>query len=562
MITLRPYQDDAKAKVRAAHDRGQTPLLVMPTGTGKTRTFASIIHDYDCAAVAVVHRNEIVVQISEALADLGVVHRIIGQDKPVSIARRKHLKKHGRSYIDQNARVGVASVQTLTSKGLQKKAPIMAWVRQIQLAVYDEGHHYTDSGQWAKGVQMMKDVSAKLLGVTATPERADGKGLGSHASGFYDILLHAEQDCQIVDTRWAIENGYLSKFDYFAPHTDLDVEGIAVTASGEFNAQALRARTVDSHLVGDVIKHYHALAPRKKAIGFAADVATAEEMAAEARKYGYKAIALSGNTDQGERDRALEAFSNGDYDILFNVGLFDEGFDVPAVEAVLLGAPTMSLGKYLQMVGRGLRILEGKEKAIIIDPVRNWERHGMPDWPRAWTLDGKTKFVRSQTDTVPQRVCLGCTRPYEAFHPACPYCGHVHEPPERGTVDKVDGDLMLLDSDALAALFERKAAANMSRDEFAASLYQQDANGKIMPPQYHSAQIKRHESAKYRRSVLDNLIGWWVGCQPPRQQQEIQRRFYLRFGVDLLTAYSLNEKETDALIERIAKKFSEDVCGR
>lgn len=548
MIKLRPYQQAVKAEILQQLEAVRAVLAVMPTGSGKTVTFASLMHDHDGAAGAIVHRKEIVGQISLALGAVGIVHRVIAPDATVRLIRRKHLSQFGQSYIDQNAQTGVASVQTLTSKSSERSASVQAWIKQLTLCVYDEGHHYVDSGLWAKAVDVMHN--AKLLFVTATPERADGKGLGAHASGYAEAMIEGPT------VKWLMDNGYLSRYEYYAPTTDLDIEGVAVTASGDFNAKALRQRTVESHLVGDVIKQYKQFADGRRAIGFASDVATAEEMAQAAISAGYRSAALSGATEQGERDRVLQQFEKGDIDILFNVDLFDEGFDVPAVECCILARATMSLCKYLQMVGRALRVIEGKDKAIIIDPVRNWERHGMPDWPRQWTLDGRTKGGRGSDGTIPQRVCLSCTQPYLATQHACPYCGAEFIPPERKAPEQVDGDLIMLDSEALAALFAAKEKANKSDED-----YKREQIARGLPPIARSADLRRHQAAKHRREVLHNLIGWWVGCQEAqgRDDRENQRRFYHRFGVDLISAFTLDAKATDALIDKITNAFHLDV---
>jgi superfamily II DNA or RNA helicase len=568
MIKLRSdYQLPLKNKIVQAWERVRGVLAVCPTGGGKTIIFSSIIHDHVGASAAVVHRKEIVGQISLSLAALGVKHRIIAPPKTIQAIRRKHLKKFSKSFIDQHAPCGVVSVQTLTSKSSGNNAVLQSWLNQITLCVYDEGHHYVKQGLWAKAVDCM--TNAKLLFVSATPERADGKGLGMGADGFADVMVEGPT------TRWLIDQGYLCGFTYKAPRTDLDLSGLAVTASGDFNATALRDRVVESHIVGDVVNHYTKFASGLRAIVFATDVATAEEMAEAFRQAGYSSMALSGATDSGIRDRELERFENGELQVLVNVDLFDEGFDVPAVECVILARPTQSLGKYLQMIGRGLRVVYAagfdlatqagrlaaikagtKPTAVILDPVRNWERHGMPDWPRVWKLSGKEKGTReSGDDTVPQRVCAACTGPYEAFYKACPYCGHVPVPAGRSLPEQVEGDLLELDVEAMAALFAKMNKADMDDDE-----YRDDQLARRIPAVGRGADMKRHKAAKYRRQVLRELVAWWVGAQPKdREQGEVYSRFFHRFGVDIATAFTLNTNDTDTLITRIGEGFHYDI---
>jgi len=549
VFSLYPYQSRLITAIREAWQTVRSVLAVLPTGAGKTIAFSSIIHDHNGAAAAIVHRKEIVRQIAISLAKLGVKHRIIAPPKVVRRIRRVQLKLFGKSFVDPNAQCGVVSVQTLTSRGAGNNAELQKWIKQVTLAVYDEGHHYVDSGSWAKAVHLFDQ--ALLLFVTATPERADGKGMGSDADGFCDVMVEGPT------TAWLIANGYLSPFTYKAPRTDLDVSGLALTASGDFNAKALRARVVESHIVGDVVKHYRQFAHGKKAIVFATDVKTAQEQAAAFRAGGYKAIALSGETDAGERDRALDGFEGDEYDVLVNVDLFDEGFDVPAVECVILARPTESLSKFLQMVGRSLRILEGKLEAIIIDPVRNWERHGMPDWPRAWTLGSREKKTTGENrDTMPQKVCDKCTQPYEAYYKTCPYCDYVNAPAGRASPEQVEGDLIELDVAALSALFDKMHAADMEDGD-----YQRGQIARKIPQIGRGVDLKRHQAAKYRRGVLRELVAWWVGAQTGREMSEVHKRFFYRFGIDIGTAFTLSAKETDILIDTIKTRFTEDMIA-
>lgn len=582
MFNLRDYQTAVYDKIASALATVRAVLAVMPTGAGKTVVFSQLINDHTGAAAAVVHRKEILSQIACSLAQLEIKHRVIAPPKTVAMLRRKQLKLFGKSYVDPHAEVGVVSVQTLTSRSACKNELLQQWVKQVTLAVFDEGHHYIDSGSWAKAVHLFE--RAKLLFVTATPDRADGKGLGADADGFAQVMVEGPT------LKWLIDQGYLSGYlgSYFAPTTDLDVSGLAVTASGDFNAKALRARVVESHLVGDVVKQYRQFADGKRAIVFASDVATADDIAAAFNAAGVPAASLNGETDQGLREREQERFESGDLLVLVNVDLFDEGYDVPAAECAILARPTESLAKYLQMVGRVLRVIyasgydlsaaEGrlaaiaagpKPRAIIIDPVRNWERHGMPDWPRVWSLEGKAKGTRaSDADTMPQRVCVGtraapgCSQPYPAYHKACPFCGMVPAPAGRTPLELVNGDLMALDVEAMTALFAKMQAADMPDDAYRESLFERDENGKIIPPKFHGQMVRRHQTTKYRREVLRQLVGWWVGLQPAgRDLGEKHRRFNLRFGIDIGTAFTLNTKDTDALIERITKGFTGDMAA-
>lgn len=564
MIKLRKSQEVFCNEIRHAWETVRAVLGVSPTGTGKTVCFSALIQGHAGASAAIVHRKEIVGQISLSLGKLGVKHRVIAPDQVVTRIRRRHLAAFGRSFIDPHAKSGVISVQTLTARG--QNAATQRWIEQVTLAVFDEGHHYVTSGYWARAVEMMS--AAKLLFVTATPERCDGQGLGVHADGFAEIMVESPS------VGWHIEQGYLVSYKYCAPKSDLDVSGIPLTAQGDLNTRAMRARVVESHLVGDSVLHYKRFADGKRAIVFAVDVATADETAEAFRAAGITAAALSGATDPGERDRTLDDFEAGRVLVLVNVDLFDEGFDVPAVDAVIMARPTLSLAKFLQMVGRALRPVyapgfdletaEGrkaaiaastKPRAIIIDAVRNWERHGMPDWPRRWTLDGWDTKTRSSKPSA-LRTCLACTRPFEVFLKVCPYCGEAVLPPAgRALPAQVSGDLQEMDPDALRALFAAVDRADMSDEDYAL-----DQIRRGIPPIGRPADMRRHQANRHRRRVLREMVAWWVGAQEgQRDLGEIHRRFYHRFGIDIASAFLLKADETDALIATIRERFGDDL---
>lgn len=551
MFSLRQYQQKWVRQVEDALRVFRYVLGVLPTGGGKTVCFSELLRRHGPGGLAVVHRKEIIAQISIAMGRCGIYHRVIAPDSVVAAVRRKHMREFGASFVDQRADAGVASVQTLTSKSSKNNRLLMEFINRVTFAVFDEGHHYIRSGLWGRAVDVL--TNAKCLFVTATPERADGVGLGdaTHDGGGY---------CQTMiegpTTRWLIEQGFLCDFDYLAPETDADFANVAVTKTGDFNAKALRQRVVDSHMVGDVVGHYLKYTPGQRAIVFATDVATADEIAAEFAARSVRAVALSGQTPDADREHALNQFAEGALDVLINVDLFDEGFDVPAVEAVILARPTESLAKYLQQVGRVLRIMNGKTIAAVLDCVRNWERHGGPTWPRQWSLSSvKSAGSSSSSDTIKDKHCAACTRPYPAFHLNCPYCGYVDPPVDRSGPEKVDGDLTRMDMAAFEQMFKEYQAANMPDDEF-----ERDMIRRNVPPIGRSQQAKKHRTVAARRQVLRNLLEMWGEAQPAdRSDDEKQRRFYLRYNVDVMSAFTLDLNQTNALIDRLAASFHKDV---
>jgi superfamily II DNA or RNA helicase len=565
MLILRDYQQEVDKDIDLAFEQHNRVLTVMATGAGKTVLFASRIARHIGAAAVVVHRKEIIAQISLALAKLEVKHRIVAPDSVIRMIRRRHLKKLGKSFINTGSEVGVISVQTITSAGASRDRRVQQWIKRVSLTVLDECHHYTQHGKWGRTLEIFQH--SRILGVTATPERADGKGLGAHADGFAEVMVLGPSSHDLI------QEGYLCPFSYHAPTPDLDLSDIPITTSGDVNTQKMRARIEGSRLVGDIVEHYKRFALGKRTIVFANDVATAEEHAEAFKAQGIHAVALSGATDPIVREKTLDAFEDGTgASVLINVGLFDEGFDVPAVEAVIMARATMSVARYLQMIGRALRPVyrEGADlstavsrreaiigKAVIIDAMANWERNGMPTWPRAWSLDSRERTSRSSgPDTERQRLCTNilCNQPYPAFHKVCPACGSAPEPQGSAPVDRVEGDLTELDVSAMNALFAKLRKANMSEAD-----YQRSQIARNMPLIARGADLKRFRQAKARRATLEELMAWWCGFQPGRSQSELQRRFYYRFGIDMVTARTLDAKQTDALIQRITDKFEEDI---
>ena len=564
MFILRDYQKTLVNKCKTALLTHRGVIAVCPTGGGKTVCFCSIVSDFEGARGVVAHRREIIFQISNALAKAGVKHRIIAPDKLIKKATRNHLRVFGKSFIDDNSPVGVASVQTLTSKKTQSDERFLAWARRVSLAVFDEGHHYIQRGQWALGVEVFQN--AKRLFVTATPERADGVGLGSHAGGFADIMVEGPT------LAWLVSEGYLSSFKYKAPRADIELNDIPITPSGELSSRVMRERIIPSQLVGNVVAHYQEHAPNKRAIVFANDVDTAKEHAAAFQDAGISAAWLSGDCSDDERDGVLESFEAGDTKVLVNCELFDEGFDVPAVEAVILAKKTESLGKFLQMVGRVLRVVYapgydlstregrlsalaagGKPNAVIIDPMRNWERHFIPTWPRLWSLDSREKgSARKKSDAVPARSCTACTQPYEAYLTECPYCGEVPQPARRSTPEQVDGDLFELDQTAMDALLKRARDAQLGPQDYSLKLIRDR-----VPRIGRARMLRLQAEAVQRRAVLGHLIEFWTHTKMAGglSERAAQKLFYFTFGMDVLSATALKADDTDKLAERVINDF-------
>lgn len=531
MTQLRDFQQDVKQQVLYAWGSGaRNVLAVLPTGGGKTVVFANILAEHAGPCVAIAHRQEIVTQISLALARNGVRHRVIGPKAIASACTALHLIELKRNYIDPTNRVAVAGVDTLI-----RMPPNDPWFKQVGLVVQDEAHHLLANNKWGKAQALF--ANARGLGVTATPCRADGNGLGSHADGVMDAMV------QGPDMRSLIDAGWLTEYRIFAPTSDLNLVDVPLSASGDFSPPKLAAAVHKSHIVGDVVQHYLRIAPGKLGVTFAVDVNSATDIAKEYRGAGVPAEVVSAKTPDGLRAATLRRFRNREVLQLVNVDLFGEGFDLPAIEVVSMARPTQSYALFAQQFGRALRPMEGKEHAIIIDHVGNVHRHGLPDRPRAWSLDRREKSTRGTKPTIPIKTCPNCTSAYEAFLKHCPYCKFEPIPQGRATPAEVDGDLQELTPDALAAL--RAAIDQPPTFPFSAA------------PEVIGAIKKRHREKTEVQTILRGAMAAWGGAQTQRTDAvavaELQRKFFHTFGIDVLSAQALGRKDAEELLGRVTK---------
>jgi DNA repair protein RadD len=388
-VQLRPYQVDLVDRASAALAKASRVLVQAPTGAGKT---ALASHMVGGAAkrgrrvIFLVHRVELLRQVSEAFERQGITHGFIAAGMP--------FNPHHQVYIGSIGTVG-RRLDALPG---------------FDLAVVDECHH-SIAKSWA-------DVLASLaprwtIGLSATPCRLDGRGLGEH----FDTIVKGPAVADLI------AGGFLSPFRVFAP-TTLDLEGIR-TVAGDYNRGDVAAAADKPAIIGDAVAHYQALTPGKRAVAFCVSVAHAEHVTAQFQAAGISAAAIDGTMASDARAAALADFEAGRTLVLASVDLVSEGFDLPAIEAAILLRPTKSLSLYLQQVGRVLRPAPGKSEAVILDHVGNTQRHGFPDDPREWSLDGVAKRSRAGSDAMPVRTCPACYRVHRPA-PVCPACGHSY----------------------------------------------------------------------------------------------------------------------------------------
>lgn len=547
MLNLRGYQLTVEQQIYAEWQRVTNVLCSMPTGSGKTVLFSDILARIQGGGCAIAHRQELVSQISLSLARFGVRHTIIG---PRAVARfivQLHNDELGASFYDPASSIAVAGVDTL----IRRKDELRNWAKQVRLWVLDEGHHLLEENKWGEAVRMFPNAFG--LGVTATPERADGKGLGRHVHGVFDSLITGPTMRDLINME------YLTDYRIFCPDSDIDLSDVPVSQStGDFSSQKLIKAARRSHIVGDVVTHYLRHAPGQLGITFVTDVETAVNMAVQFNAAGVSAAAVSAKTPDKERTALVRRFRKGELLQLVNVDLFGEGFDLPAIQVISMARPTNSYGLYVQQFGRGLRPLAEKTHAIIIDHVGNVVRHnGPPDQPRLFTLDARERSKRNRRDpdAIPFRSCSNCTSPYEAIYKECPYCGHPWVSERRDGPMFVDGDLIELDVETLAAM--RGEIARIDEDPRALRARMLAAN--MSPAAAYGAEKNSRERQAAQRS-LRQLIELWAGVQQSlgRDSSEAYRRFFFRYGVDVGSAQSLGRADannlTCALIDDLKRR--------
>lgn len=389
MFTLRQYQQTALDAIRAAFQDGIKAVLYQaPTASGKTVLFTFIAHHGSRLGTRVcilVHRRELLKQASATLTDLGVHHGIIAPWAPRT-----------------DSMVQVASKDTLGRRA----------GHEFDLIVIDEAHHAT-----APTYRRIWEANpnAVRLGVTATPCRLSGAGLAT----VFDHLICGPSVAGLTPE-------YLSPYEYYGPPVKVNLTGLR-SLGGDYSKDELTKAMDMRHITGDCIAHYRKYLNGRPAIAFCASVAHAEHVAEQFRAEGFRAVSVDGTLNDEVRDERISGLADGRVNVLASCDLVSEGLDVPVCMGALLLRPTKSLNVYLQQVGRVLRRAPGKEKAIILDHVGNYLRHGLPDTPREWSLEQGAVKKKDDDGPVEQaRQCPACWYIHDPA-PVCPSCGHVYK---------------------------------------------------------------------------------------------------------------------------------------
>ena len=395
--TPRDYQQAAFDGVLAELQDSSSTLLVMPTGSGKTLTSCLLIEHFwkeHGNALFLAPRRELVYQTSQKLTEIGVKHGLLMAGE----------------LMDLDMPVHVACVPTLNRR-LQAgmEAP------PAKLVVIDEAH--------ASFSNMTRQIlahyqSSKVVGMTATPARSDGKGLGQ----LYASMVLGPSVSDLT------ERGYLVPVRYFAP-TKADLSGVR-TLAGDYHQGDLASRMNDPKLVGDVIENWLRICPDRRTVVFAVNRSHAMALHEEFSAIGIKSAYLDGKTPNDERAQILQQIRRGEIQVICSVDVLTYGWDEPSVSCGIIARPTKSVARYLQTAGRILRPFEGKDDAILIDHSGVVSSLGFVDDEQPWSLDGAETLAerkeRDAPETVEDRLkeleCPGCKaliRPQAN----CPECG-------------------------------------------------------------------------------------------------------------------------------------------
>ncbi len=397
-MQLRDYQQDSIDRLRRSiATRHRAPLLVQPCGTGKTMVATEIIRAARDKAKSVVFyapRRELVYQCSEELFRGEQMHGLImaGTDQ-----------KWGG--------IQVASFDTVWAR--QSKGHRLP---PADVVIVDEAHLSISKTRQTIIRQHLAE-GAVVIGLTATPARGDGKGLGQ----IYDDMIESRS------VQWFIDNGYLVPARYFAP-TKPDLNAIKV-ARGDYVVDQLGEAVDRPKLVGDIITQWKRLAPGKSTVVFCVNRAHSRHVCDAFLEAGVRAEHLDGETPNNERAEILKRVRSGETTVLCNVFVATYGLDIPSLECAVLARPTKNITLYHQTLGRVMRIAPGKTEAIVIDHAGAVDEHGLFADPVPWDLHPDEKVTDRKDAQAKERkepkdiTCPNCKTVFRA-RVDCPNCGH------------------------------------------------------------------------------------------------------------------------------------------
>ena len=415
-IKLFDYQEDMKERIEKALRLHRSVMAQMPTGTGKTVLLASVVESFlrehsNCKVWIVAHRRELVSQIRETIERVfskitpslfTLKEGSTSHPAPLSSGAREETAPPRRSEPLRSKVGGPSKVSPDSLSASAFNVPIKAvsiqWLakhydeieEEPGMIVIDEAHHAL-----AKTYKEMWErfPKAKFLGLTATPCRLNGKGF----TDLFDVLV------QSWDVPEFISKGRLATYDFVSIKSDGMTQRLIDSlqkrgADGDYQNKEMDMLLNKKPSIERLYQSLEEFGKDRKGIVYAINISHAQKITKLYQEHGVKAIAIDSKTPATERQQDIEAFKKGDIQVLVNVDIFSEGFDCPDVEFVQLARPTLSLAKYLQMVGRGLRVAKGKKNCVIIDNVGLYRVFGLPSQVWNWkaTFEGRLRYSRKK----------------------------------------------------------------------------------------------------------------------------------------------------------------------
>ena len=385
-MELREYQQDALKEIKDALSSGKkAPLLVLPTGAGKTIVFTELskyLIKQNKKVLILVHRRELVKQACQKLDEMNTKYGVIAP-----------------SYPSVNNSLQVASVYTL-SRRMHNLKFIPDYI------IFDEAHHVA-AKTWSDVVNHYK--KSIRIGVTATPTRLDGKSL----KDYFDVLINGPDVIDLVN------KGYLCKHKVYASPHKLDFSNFKLKRN-DYLKKDIANLVKDKVITGNAVSHYKKYLLNKPTVVFCVDIPHAQTILERFLSEGIKAALLTGDTPQNERDKILDDLKNNIIHVVVSIDVISEGTDLPCVEGAILLRPTNSESLYRQQVGRILRPRENKT-AIVLDHVNNTITHGFVDERREWKLEEEIPYGSKRKKPL-VRTCQKCNHVFQ-FAKSCPECG-------------------------------------------------------------------------------------------------------------------------------------------
>lgn len=376
MIKLRDYQEAVYQETLRAIKNGSKGILIqLPCRSGKSFVMAKFVETCKGNSLILAHRNELLNQHKELMYGLGLLHKC----RLASVfTEANHLGEYDKPFV----------------------------------ILIDECH-LSEASSYKK---IAEHYGCLVIGFSATPTRLNGDRLS-----LYDTLING------VSVKYLIKNGAIADFDYYAPDIALDLSEID-TLGGDYNGKQLNDLMFNSAIYGDVIESYKRLGDSRQAIAYCAGVKHSKKVCEEFNNAGITAVHIDGSMNKNDRKKIMDLYRSGYYTVLCNANIISEGITLPNASVGLLLRPTQSLALYIQQAMRVLTPDGNCKKAVIIDCVGNYQRHGLPDDDREWSLNGVVKKHKQNNEdgSFTIRNCPECFRIFKTAD-KCPYCGHVIE---------------------------------------------------------------------------------------------------------------------------------------